>query len=320
MKQFIQENDLGGSNFIPAKIYKNGKQIGFISYNGRVWNNDQSEMKYAQGGEMESEDMDVQFIEYKDNEIMYEPHYKKYYANDVEFNSLKDAQKFLDSGKMSNDTRGAYQRGLFAKGGKFKTGGNVEKPSWIAIYQKGNERKILEVNASSREEAKLEAEKDKKRYNIPQEMFLYDIYRKFANGGKVKSFFESTKQGLKKGYDKSKEYTKKKIHDTKKNIALEVLDSTKGKVPSTQKSQLKVAESIVEKKYAKGGEMGFQGLANKVAKRYVRKKVSKEYQAEYGKTYDAKEAQEVGNKVAGKVYQQQVAKKKIFRKLQRKTK
>ena len=75
----------------------------------------------------------------------------------------------------------------------------------------------------------------------------------------------------------------------------------------------------IKEKYAKGGKIGFQGLANKVAKRYVGKKVSKEYQAEYGKTYDAKEAKEVGNKVAGKVYKQQVAKKKIVRKLQRKT-
>jgi len=74
-----------------------------------------------------------------------------------------------------------------------------------------------------------------------------------------------------------------------------------------------------KKKFAKGGKIGFEGLANKVAKRYVGRKVSKEYQAEYGKTYDAKEAKEVGNKVAGKVYQQQVAKKKIVRKLQRKT-
>ena len=76
---------------------------------------------------------------------------------------------------------------------------------------------------------------------------------------------------------------------------------------------------VIKEKFAKGGKIGFEGLANKVAKRYVRKKVSKEYQAEYGKTYDAKEAKEVGNKVAGKVYQQQVAKKKIVRKLQRKT-
>jgi hypothetical protein len=330
----------------------------------------------------------------------------------------------------------------FAKGGQFKMGGDVKKHTWIAIYQKGNERKILEVDASSREEAKLEAEEDKKRYKIPQEMFLYDIYRKFAEGGeiaqgnyemmlsqakevqhhttelqsvlkkeknidawvvakmenvsstlsdithyldgkteyakggKVESFLQKAKQGLKKGYKKSKEYTQKKIHDTKKKIALEVLDSTKGKVPNSEKTELRKAQSIVQKKYAdggeliseikkkyvtagndsegvwtysrttadeiakkyngevqedgsklyvslkkfaKGGKIGFEGLAKKVAKRYVRKKVSKQYQAEYGKTYDAKEAKEVGNKVAGKVYQQQVAKKKIVRKLQRKT-
>ncbi len=86
------------------------------------------------------------------------------------------------------------------------------------------------------------------------------------------------------------------------------------------KAEYIVLEEGYDKKYAKGGKIGFEGLAKKVAKRYVGKKVSKEYQAEYGKTYDAKEAKEVGNKVAGKVYKQQVAKKKIVRKLQRKTK
>ena len=78
-------------------------------------------------------------------------------------------------------------------------------------------------------------------------------------------------------------------------------------------------QNFHESKYAKGGKIGFEGLAKKVAKRYKGKAVSKEYQAEYGKTYDAKEAKEVGNKVAAKVYRQQVAKKKIVRKLQRKT-
>jgi hypothetical protein len=192
-KKFIQDNDLGGSNFLPAKLYKNGKQVGFISYNGRVWNNDQSEMKYANGGSVNrkqskfqlgdkvysfynptksasivdlyfkawdtldniphendtyfyelslpdgtikklaesalsetplkvdksvSKNMDVQFIEYNGNQIMYEPTSKKYYANDVEFDSLLKAKKFLDSGKVSSNIRGAYKKGLFAKGGQ----------------------------------------------------------------------------------------------------------------------------------------------------------------------------------------------------------
>jgi hypothetical protein len=539
-KNFIDENDLGGGNFLPAKIYKNGKHIGFISYNGRVWNNDQSEMKYAQGGEMESEDMEVQFIEYNGNEIMYEPHYKKYYANDVEFDSLKDAQIFLDSGKISSNIRGAYQKGLFAKGGeiaqgnyemmlsqakevqhhttelqtilkkekdidawvvakmenvsstlsdithyldgkteyakggKFKMGGDVKKPTWIAIYQKGKDRNILEVNASSIQEAKLEAENDKKRYNLPQEMFLYDIYRKYAKGGEVSSqkiyevkyeiggkkhtsqflmydsdrvenllppatkiisIIEKHAQGGEIGFipmeleeklillakwggtnergvigllnamidsgitDEDLKYTllkketrlrrekaiEMKIDEIWRRIQPKYNQELKGNMYySTLKElitrsggtyenllqkfkpfrkyqkfskggevelnklkkqaekfnkndvrykeiQKKIYELEFEKEYAlegsqafkkfhaRGGKIGFQGLANKVAKRYVGKKVSKEYQAEYGKTYDAKEAKEVGNKVAGKVYQQQVAKKKIVRKLQRKT-
>jgi ppGpp synthetase/RelA/SpoT-type nucleotidyltranferase len=57
-----------------------------------------------------------------------------------------------------------------------------------------------------------------------------------------------------------------------------------------------------------GGEIGFEGLAKKVAKRYSGKKVEPKYQDEYGKTYDSKEAMEVGRKVAAKVYRQQQGK------------
>lgn len=65
--------------------------------------------------------------------------------------------------------------------------------------------------------------------------------------------------------------------------------------------------------YAKGGKIGFKGLSEKVAARYKGKKVPAKYQSEYGKTYDAEEAKEVGNKVAAKVYRQQLAKKKFSR-------
>ena len=56
---------------------------------------------------------------------------------------------------------------------------------------------------------------------------------------------------------------------------------------------------------AKGGKIGFDGLAKKVAKRYVGKAVPKRFQEEYGKTYSKSEAMEVGKKVAGKVYREQ---------------
>jgi len=62
------------------------------------------------------------------------------------------------------------------------------------------------------------------------------------------------------------------------------------------------------KKMGGGGKIGFEGLAKKVAKRYSGKKVESKYQDEYGKTYDSKEAMEVGRKVAAKVYRQQQGK------------
>ncbi len=108
--------------------------------------------------------------------------------------------------------------------------------------------------------------------------------------------------------------SEQKIFKTK--VSAEYATMFKG---SGKYSKLYDKQNIVSV-FAEGGKIGFEGLAKKVAKRYVGKKVSKEYQSEYGKTYDAKEAKEVGNKVAGKVYQQQVAKKKIVRKLQRKSK
>jgi len=57
--------------------------------------------------------------------------------------------------------------------------------------------------------------------------------------------------------------------------------------------------------FAKGGKIGFDGLAKKVAKKYEGKPVKEKFQSEYGKTYSKAEAMEVGKKVAGKVYRQQ---------------
>ncbi len=58
-----------------------------------------------------------------------------------------------------------------------------------------------------------------------------------------------------------------------------------------------------------GGKIGFDALAKKVAKRYAGEKVEPQYQAEYGKKYSKSEAEEVGRKVAGKVYWQQQGRK-----------
>jgi hypothetical protein len=64
---------------------------------------------------------------------------------------------------------------------------------------------------------------------------------------------------------------------------------------------------IIETK-GDGGKIGFEALSKKVAARYMGEKVKPQYQDEYGKTYSAEEAKEVGDKVAGKVYREQQAK------------
>jgi hypothetical protein len=69
----------------------------------------------------------VVFIDYNENEIMYEPIDRKYYANDKEFDSLEDAQKFLDSGGVNEDLRGAYERGLFKGGGWILVDADTER-------------------------------------------------------------------------------------------------------------------------------------------------------------------------------------------------
>ena len=66
---------------------------------------------------------------------------------------------------------------------------------------------------------------------------------------------------------------------------------------------------VQQGQYAEGGKIGFDALAKKVARSYKGKKVKAKYQDEYGKTYDSKEAMEVGQKVASKVYRKQLARK-----------
>ena len=34
---YIADNGLGGGNFIPPKVYKDGRYIGYFSYNCRFW-------------------------------------------------------------------------------------------------------------------------------------------------------------------------------------------------------------------------------------------------------------------------------------------
>ena len=53
------------------------------------------------------------FIEYKGEKIMYEPTYGEYFYDDIQFDSLEDAKRHIDSGSETPDWKlDAYRRGL----------------------------------------------------------------------------------------------------------------------------------------------------------------------------------------------------------------
>lgn len=78
-------------------------------------------IKYADG---DITDMGgLQFIEWKGEEIMYEPTYKEYFFNERKYMSLESAKKAVEKavssgGADQSHLRGAYSRGLFSKGGE----------------------------------------------------------------------------------------------------------------------------------------------------------------------------------------------------------
>jgi hypothetical protein len=47
VRAFIDENDLGGGNWVGGKVFENGKNIGYIAYNGNYF---EGERKFAKGG------------------------------------------------------------------------------------------------------------------------------------------------------------------------------------------------------------------------------------------------------------------------------
>jgi hypothetical protein len=208
----------------------------------------------------------------------------------------------LNDSPMKNNVVQAFTEHI--NEGQYAKGGEVDelKVGDIVTHKKGREYGHGRIYKMSSIGIYLEDKYGNKR----EQPFLSPsdfkkVKKMFAKGGEVANYYVvSAKENkvVSKGYS-SEEDAKKEMY----RLFEQTGDIT-----------------YATRKMAKGGKIGFEGLAKKVAKRYVGRKVSKEYQAEYGKTYDAKEAKEVGNKVAGKVYQQQVAKKKIVRKLQRKTK
>jgi len=107
-----------------------------------------SKKKYADGGVIDPNSNEVQFIKYKDEEIMYEPHFKEYYVNDSMFHSLEEAKQFIDGGApMSLEIKEAYRKGLFKKGGS--VGGGVGNNVLEYLFNNPDDITPIKFNSKS---------------------------------------------------------------------------------------------------------------------------------------------------------------------------
>jgi hypothetical protein len=178
------------------------------------------------------EDGGLVFIDYKDEEIMYEPYFGKYYANDMEFDSLEEAQKFLDSGGVNEDLRGAYERGLFDKGG------------WVLV-DGDTERKLGEyATESEAREMMYEYEGN----SMLVQKSVWEKSNKYEGGGGVGNVYialSKTNNGLLLSETFASQITNKQLFDYYKKRGYEIIDSNIFKV--TNKDVLDVYKDAISK-------------------------------------------------------------------------
>jgi DNA repair protein RadC len=116
---------------------KNGKVIEYEVRYARKNNPSRKGYKgktnYATGGGVD--DNEIQFINYKDEEIMYEPNYSEYFVNDEQFMSLEEAKDYIDKGsRMSNKTINAYRKGAFDYGGDLGMGISTKFKNYVSNH------------------------------------------------------------------------------------------------------------------------------------------------------------------------------------------
>ena len=129
---------------VDYEIIKDGEVVDY----GYVNTTNKKLSKFENGGETD-DDMGVQFIDYKDKMIMYEPHYKEYYTNDIQFDSLEKAKKYIDEGsKMTPAQINAYRMGAMAKGGIVASDGkSINVGDLVTVISKRNKQyRVKEIN------------------------------------------------------------------------------------------------------------------------------------------------------------------------------
>ena len=125
----------------------------------------------------------VEYHDYKGVEIMYEPTYEEYFVNDLVFNSLEKAHKYIDSGE-ANETptyiQNLYRRGAMAKGGGVSSWNTltIEKIGKNFPYKLNALNEILQ-NAGGKRNGKIYD------FSLDRQSNKYDTFAQFVYSASI---------------------------------------------------------------------------------------------------------------------------------------
>jgi hypothetical protein len=140
--------------------------------------------QYEDGGETD-DDMSIQFIDYKDKTIMFEPHNKEYFTNDIEFKSLADAKKYIDAGSPDPSwQKFVYSQGLMADGGSIVDMSFNDIETEIEYFNPSKESMIVKMEIDFTDKSGMEDYGEREyKFELLVDDEGYSIYKIFNSNG-----------------------------------------------------------------------------------------------------------------------------------------
>ena len=200
------------------------------------------------------------------------------WEKNVEHIDKEAVKKLWESGEIKQEFRSPHhkeqhEKELREKGLKFKDGGIINQykgksgetvwDSWDE-QQRGHfisDHKIdgatAQVVIPHWDRAGFSSKKFKELHpNLQRIINQHVADGQYAFGGGITDFLKKGVAGAKSGYEATRKFTEDKIHNKKKNIALDVLDETRAKVKTGKEARaVNIATSIVEHEYKNGGKI-----------------------------------------------------------------
>lgn len=337
VRKFIEKHELGGGNWPNGEVFKDGKKIGYISYNGRFWPNENKMGSggftssfsgtpdrrrvtkekggyMAKGGGIYSSDSLYYLQVLKDGE---EVGREKFRAK-----SLKEAREIAED-DYEKDYQAKFGDHLsfivseaMADGGEvgWKKAVTIKRPTKTEAQK--NAKLLAEYYGNSGRNFKVEKRDDK--YVVTYEFNLSD---KMAKGGLTKEqtleVAEKYAKALSKTENKKVSVNMRTLEEDSFDLDMDGIEYDGGSYniydngdvknmalstkPIYGKKDSNVDEIVKNlSKMSKGGKVKFEDKVKAIKASLLKtKKVPKKVQKDYGKTYNAKEAEQAAKRIAG---------------------